>query len=141
MRMQRLCVAILVCSLIPWAATATDQVSGVSLNGIQFSREDLEVLKDLKNMEDSAGIASSVLKAQPFIDLLNSTSAADLLITVTMNDWDKMPAAVRNIRKVAACKMYEVVSTHLSSYLSDRVPTGKALTFFKTLERMYDAGC
>jgi hypothetical protein len=110
------------------------------IEGMKFSKEELDLLKVLDQIQRGAGVASSMLKAAPFLTLFGSPAPLDVAITITTNDWDKIYDSVSAVKKLAACKTAEQIDTWKdvdgNSYSST-----KTETFFTTLRSRADSVC
>jgi hypothetical protein len=79
------------------------------IEGLKFSKEELVLLKRLDQIQSGAGIASSMLKAAPFVQLFGSPAPLDVAITIGTNDWNKIFASLRSLKKIQACKTVEEI--------------------------------
>lgn len=76
---------------------------------VSLSKEEVELLKRLDQIQTGAGISSSMLKAAPFITLFASPAPSDLLITIGTNDWDLIYGSLKGLDKIASCKTTEAI--------------------------------
>lgn len=88
------CLVMLIVSLAAQTELFSQQAK---FKDLKFSKEEVELLKRWKQIEDGATIASSMLKATPFVELFTATKPHEQLVTVTMNDWDLIGAAIKGL--------------------------------------------
>jgi hypothetical protein len=107
---------------------------------LKFSREEVDLLKAIDKIEKAAGVTESMLKATPFIEIFTSLSPHEMLITVTMNDWDRIGPALKAMGQIKACKVSEEIALFVVENGNDKQKhPNKA--FFEQLRKRYDNGC
>jgi hypothetical protein len=107
--MHRLRGSSLTVALIALLFVSRTALGAETISDLRFSKEELALLKRLDQIQTGAGIASSMLKAAPFVELLASSDPVEVAITVTTNDWNQIYGALTGLKKVAACKTVEEI--------------------------------
>jgi hypothetical protein len=120
--------------------TARAAPQEAKFKNLRFSKEELELLKDIKKIEDAAAVTQSLLKATPFIQIFASTTPLEMAITVTTNDWDRIGPAVSAMGKIRACKISGEIAAFRADNLADRKKHPNP-AFFEQLRTRYDVGC
>ena len=130
------CAALLLLSLGS-AAWADDEPT---LSGVKFSKAEIALLKRLDQIQSGAGLASTMLKAAPFLALFSSPAPEDVAVTITGNDWDKIYGALTGLKKIQACATRDAIVTWHevdgNDYSSDDTKT-----FFEDVQQKADNGC
>jgi hypothetical protein len=130
--------AVVIITLLAAPSNAAQQ--DVKFAGLKFSREEVELLKTIDKIEKAAGVTESMLKATPFIEILTSLSPHEMLITVTMNDWDRIGPALKAMGQIKACKVSgEIALFVVENGNNKQKHPNKA--FFEQLRERYDNGC
>jgi hypothetical protein len=115
-------------------------IAAQEIHNLKFSKEELQLLKRLDQIQKGAGLSSSMLKTAPFILLFGSPSPEDVAITIATNDWDKILGALKSLQKIQACETVKDIDLWKevddNSYSS---PASEA--FFTTLREKAEAAC
>lgn len=114
--------------------------AATEISGLRFSNEEVALLKDLDRIQSGAGVASSMLKAAPFIQLFSSPNPVDVAITITTNDWDKILGAIQALQKIAACKTSETIA-FWKDVDGNNYSSKKSEEFFSQILSKADAEC
>lgn len=115
-------------------------VSQPSLSDLKFSAAEIELLKRINQIETGAGIASTMLKAAPFITLFSSPNPMDVAITIGTNDWDKIYGSLTALQKISACKIVEAIDLWHDADGND-YSSNETELFFSTVKQKADRGC
>jgi hypothetical protein len=107
---------------------------------IKFSKEEIELLKRIKQIEDAAHVSASMLKTAPFIQLFSSPSPQELAITIFTNDWDEIGPALRGLGKAKACQVVKEIDLFSVDVVGEPEKNPNA-SFFSALRSRYDQGC
>jgi hypothetical protein len=137
--MARLITAVLLVACIGAAMPETARGDGTS-SKLRFSREEVELLRTIRQVEDAAGVTASLLKAKPFIDVLTSLNPMDMTITIATNDWDRLGPALKDLSTIEACKISGEIAGFLADYGSNRAKNPNR-SFFNKLQARYDDRC
>jgi len=138
MRFSRALFKILIISCI--SSSVAVLAAPQKIVDLKFSKEELALLKRLDQIQSGAGIASSMLKAAPFVQLFGSPAPVDVAITIGTNDWDLIFGSLKALKKIQACKTVEEIDLWKdvdgNSYSSP-----KSETFFTTLRAQANSEC
>jgi hypothetical protein len=107
---------------------------------LKFSKEEIGLLKRIKQIEDGAQVSTSMLKAAPFVQIFSSNSAHDLVITIFTNDWDKIGPALQALGKIKACQVVKEIDLFTVDVGNDAKKHPNT-AFFSALRNRYDQGC
>ena len=106
MRLQRYMPFV---SMIAYTLALSIAFAAAPVEGLKFSKEELQLLKRIDQIQSGAGIASTMLKTAPFVQLFSAPEPADVAITLATNDWDMIGAALSGLQKIQACKTVEAI--------------------------------
>lgn len=110
------------------------------IKGLKFSKEELELLKRLDQIQSLAGISSTMLKAAPFFELFSSPDPVDVAITIGTNDWDKISGALAGLQKIQSCKTVEEIDTW-KDVDGNSFSSSKSEAFFTELRSKANSRC
>src|SRR4051794_24177353 len=80
------------------------------IKGVKFSKKELELVKRLDQLQSGAGLAKTMLKAAPFVQIFSATSPDDIAVNIVFNDWDYIYGALTSLAKIQACKTFEAIT-------------------------------
>ena len=111
-----------------------------TLAGVKFTKVEIALLKRLDQIQSGAGLASTMLKAAPFLALFSSPAPEDVAVTITGNDWDKIYGALTGLKKIQACATRDAIVTWHDVDGNDYSSDGTR-TFFEDVRKKADDGC
>jgi hypothetical protein len=114
--------------------------SDTVFSNLKFSSEEVELLRTIKQVEDTAGVSASLLKAKPFIDLLTSSHPLELAVTVVANDWDQIGSALKALGTIKSCKISAEIAAFKVEYGNNRAKHPNR-AFFDSLQKRYGTAC
>lgn len=136
--MTRLPTAVFLATLC--VAVAMPATARGETTTLRFSREEVDLLRTIRQVEDAAGVTASLLKAKPFIDVLTSLNPMDMTITIATNDWDRLGPALKDLSTIEACQISSQITGFIADYGSNRVKNPNR-SFFNRLQARYADRC
>jgi len=134
------CIAAIV--VVTGVLTATPSVvhADTVFSNLRFSKDEVELLRTIDQIEDAAGVTSSLLKATPFIQLLASLDPKEMAITVATNEWERIGPALKALGTIKACKISGEITLFLAENGTNRAKNPNR-AFFTRLQQQYGGGC
>src|SRR5262249_25962429 len=131
-----LCATVLV-ALASAALAGTQAQKQPKFKDLKFSKDEVELLKRIKQIEDGANVSTSMLKTAPFIQIFSSTSPEDLVITIFTNDWDQIGPALKALGKIKSCQVVKEIDLFTVDVAGEPAKNPNA-GFFGALRSRYD---
>lgn len=133
-------LGLMVVACLVGGALSAQRLEDTKFTGLKFSLEEVELLRVLKRIEDAATVTQSMLRAVPFVQVLSSSAPQDLLVTVTMNDWELIGPAIAAMGKIRACRVSSEIALFQLEHATDRRKHPNR-QFFEEMRQRYDPGC
>lgn len=118
-------------------ASRSEPLSG----DITFSRADIGVLTQIRNIQSVSKTAAALLLSAPVIQMLASPNPTEVAVTLATTDWADMKRGPSGIGVIAACRIVQILEVHMDSALSDDPPEGAAREYFRQLALANDTRC
>jgi hypothetical protein len=133
----RLCILVMYLSI---TSVSFGQSGHPKIEGVKFSKKEISLMKRLDQIQTGAGLARSMLKAAPFVQILSATSPDDIVVNIGFNDWEYIYGALQGLGKIQACKTSEAI-TFWRDVDGNDFSSSKTRTFFEEVQRRADRGC
>jgi hypothetical protein len=114
--------------------------SELAAQKIRFEKSDVALLKRIAAVKELSQASAKLLLTVPVFELLSSTSLTDLVVTVTSNDWDKLPAAAGGMTKISACTIRDLIVVHLNDR-DEGPPPPDVAKYFAAIHDQMDNKC
>jgi hypothetical protein len=98
-------------------------------NNVRFSSNEIDLLGELKSIEETAATGRIVLALVPLLDLLASPRPTEIAVNILSSDWSELVAAAGAFDKIAACRcaneiqLFKVSNSNRSSHPNERLFT------------------
>jgi hypothetical protein len=79
-----------------------------------------------------------MLKSAPFLEILNSLDPADMAITITTNNWDRILPSLKNLNKIQACQTVKEIDLW---QIDNSYSSNKSRQVFSILRLQASAEC
>jgi hypothetical protein len=75
---------------------------------VHLSSEEIALARKIDNIEKLAGVTKHLLALAPFVQIA-SGNPADAVLTISTNDWDKIPLAIVSMNKIKSCEIKDLI--------------------------------